>query len=298
MKRSISFLFCLTLISTGIFAQTGFSYQAVIRHADGTVRANETINLTAELLQSDVAVYSETHVAQTNEYGAFTIIIGEGATGETYTPAIFMNTDSTETLQTVLKITETGGNVLSETTILGVPFAEVAKVALTAHVDFPPGVIMPFAGSVDKIPAGWKLCNGDSLLKADFPELFDAIGTNWGEPTPSAFNLPDFRGVFLRGVNGATVDDFADPDSSLRTARHSGGAIGNVPGSYQMDTFESHKHHWKYGYEQDDDGYGGSNPEFTFRTSNSVAEALQPIEVTGGKETRPSNAYVNYIIKY
>ena len=132
MKRNITFLFCLTLIATELLAQSGFSYQAVIRHADGTIRANEILNLTAELLQSDLAVYSETHVTETNEFGAFTITIGEGATGQTYAPAIFMNTDSTAVVQTILKITEEGGNILSETAILGVPFAEVAKVALIA----------------------------------------------------------------------------------------------------------------------------------------------------------------------
>ena len=201
-----------------------------------------------------MAVYSETHVVKTNEFGAFTIIIGEGATGQTYSPAVFMNTDSTATVQTVLKITEEGGNVLSETSILGVPFAEVAKVALTAHVDYPAGVIMPFAGPSDKIPAGWMLCNGDSLSKADYPALFSVIGTNWGEPTPSTFNLPDLRGVFLRGVSRDSDDAFVDPDSNLRIARHPGGAIGNNAGSYQADELKSNKHWWIYGYEQDDDG--------------------------------------------
>lgn len=298
MKRNFAFLFCLALLSTGLYSQTGFSYQAVIRQADGTVRANESLNLTAELMQSDVAVYSETHVAETNEFGAFTIIIGEGATGQTYTPAIFMNTDSTSTVNTILKITEEGGNLLSETAILGVPFAEVAKVALTAHVDFPAGVIMPFAGPEDKIPPGWMLCNGDTLSKAEYPSLYDVIGTSWGEPTPSAFNLPDLRGVFLRGVNGDADDSFKDPDNGVRISRHEGGATGNLTGSFQSEQLKSHKHWWIYGYEQDDDGYGGSNAEFTFRTSNTVPDNIQPIEAYGGNETRPSNAYVNYIIKY
>lgn len=292
MKRSISFLFCLTLLTTGIFAQTGFSYQAVIRQADGTIRANETINLTAELLQSDITVYSETHVAQTNEYGAFTITIGEGATGQTYTPSIFLNTDSTATLQTVLKITEEGGNILSKTDILGVPFAEVAKVALTAHVDFPPGVIMPFAGPADKIPAGWMLCNGDSLNKADYPELFSVIGTNWGEPTPSSFSLPDLRGVFLRGVSGESDDLFSDPDKATRIARNSGGNTGPVVGSYQSDEFRSHTHSNKTAFIVN--GAAGR-----YSGGDWGAFSQDPaINSSGGNETRPVNAYVNYIIKY
>jgi len=297
MKRNIVFLFCLTLFSTGIFAQSGFSYQAVIRQADGTIRANETLNLTAELLQSDAAVYTETHVAKTNEFGAFTIIIGDGATGDTYSPSIFLNTDSTSAVQTVLKITEEGGNVLSETNIMGVPFAEVAKVALTAHTEFPVGVIMPFAGPAEKIPAGWMICNGDTLSKAEYPELFDVIGINWGEPTLSAFNLPDLRGVFLRGVNGPVDDDFKDPDTDGRIARNSGGAIGNNPGSYQVDDFEEHNHDWANSYEGDDSGFGGSYNEWTHAPGPRLGD-LSPVMKRGGNETRPANAYVNYIIKY
>ena len=296
MKKRFTLFLCMVVLPSGLFAQAGFSYQAVLRHADGTLRANESMNLTAEMIQNEAVVYSETHATQTNNHGAFTITIGQGATGQTYTPSLFLNSDSTGILQTVLRISESGGNVLSETSILGVPFAEVAKVALKAHVDFPAGVIFPFAGPADQIPAGWMLCNGAALNKADYPELYEAIKTNWGEPGPDTFNLPDLRGTFLRGVNGSSDDAFADPDTTLRQARHSGGAIGNKPGSYQTDAFESHNHEWIWGYEGDDDGYGGSYNEFTFRNNNRVENS--PMQKTGGKETRPSNAYVNYIIKY
>lgn len=301
MKTIFIQIFCMIIPMiigiTGLFAQTGFSYQAVLRHADGTIRADETLNLTAELLQDDLVVYSEAHVAETNEFGAFTIIIGQGAGEQAYTPAIFLNSDSTGILQTVLKIAESGGNVLSETNILGVPFAEVSKVALSARVEFPAGVIYPFAGSADKIPPGWLLCNGDTLNKTDYPALFNVIDINWGEPSPETFNLPDLRGVFLRGVSGPGSDSFTDPDAESRISRHTGGAIGNHPGSYQYDDFESHNHDWKYGSEGDDSGYGGSYSEFTF-TGGSYVGAASPVNNRGGNETRPSNAYVHYIIKY
>jgi hypothetical protein len=287
----------MIMLMVGLCAQTGFSYQAVLRGTDGTPRADETLNLTAELLQDDLVVYSEAHVAETNEFGAFTIIIGQGAGEQVYTPTIFLNSDSTGILQTVLKITESGGNVLSETNILGVPFAEVSKVALSAHVEFPAGVIFPFAGPADKIPPGWLLCNGDTLNKTDYPALFDVINISWGEPSPGTFNLPDLRGVFLRGVSGTGNDSFTDPDAESRISRHTGGAIGNNPGSYQTDEIESHNHDWRYGSESDDSGYGGSYSEFTF-TGGSFNDASSPINYRGGNETRPSNAYVHYIIKY
>lgn len=297
MKR-FTILISLLLIAGAIIAQTGFSYQAVLRDNNGVLRDNEAVNLVADLVQNDLTVYSETHSVVTNDFGAFTIIVGQGASGQTYSPVLFLNTDSTGVIETILKISEDGGNVLSESVILGVPVAEVAKVALSAHIEFPAGAIIPFAGPVEKIPAGWLPCDGQAYNQVDYPELFTVIGTYWGGPAPETFNVPDLRGVVLRGVNGSSADAFSDPDNSTRTSRHTGGAFGNSVGSYQADEFKSHKHQWKYYLEQDDQGTGGSYNEFTVTQASTIPEANQPVLSSGGLETRSKNAYVNFIIKY
>lgn len=49
---------------------------------------------------------------------------------------------------------------------------------------------------------GWKLCNGQSLLKFEYPDLFAAIGGTWGE-TADTFALPDFRGRLPIGAGGS-----------------------------------------------------------------------------------------------
>jgi hypothetical protein len=300
MKKIFTIFVGLFLFACSINSQTGFSYQAVLRDNKGVLRANEAINLVAELIQNDVTVYSETHSIVTNDFGAFTIIVGQGASGETYSPSIFLNTDSTGIIETILKVSEDGGNVLSESVVLGVPVAEVAKVALTAHVEFPAGAIIPFAGPVDKIPAGWLLCDGTAYGRTGYPELFAVIGTSWGyydsEPE-TTFRVPDLRGVVLRGVNGSIADAFSDPDTTTRISRYSGGAFGNNVGSYQADEFKSHKHQWKYYEETDDSGDGGSYHEFTLKPG-TLPEGTQPIMPEGGSETRSKNAYVNFIIKY
>ena len=298
MKKSFTIFISLLLLTGSVFAQTGFSYQAVLRDTKGVIRDNETINLVAELIQNDVSIYSETHSVVTNDFGAFTIIVGQGASGQTYSPSIFLNTDSTGVIETILKISEDGGNVLSESVVLGVPVAEVAKVALTAHIEFPAGAIISFAGPVEKIPAGWLPCDGQAYNQADYPELFAAIGTYWGGPAPETFNVPDLRGVVLRGVNGSSADAFSDPNNSSRVSRYAGGAFGNSVGSFQADEFKSHKHQWNYGWEGDDSGTGGSYHEFTFTQANTIPEAQQPVMLSGGSETRSKNAYVNFIIKY
>jgi hypothetical protein len=301
MKKSFTLFIGLCLVASSIVAQTGFSYQAVLRDSKGVLRANEAINLTAELIQNDVTMYSETHSVVTNDFGAFTIVVGQGASGQTYSPSIFLNTDSTGTVESILKVSEVGGNVLSESVILGVPVAEVAKVALTAHIEFPAGAIIPFGGPVDKIPAGWLLCDGTAYDRTGYPELFAVIGTSWGyyESDPeNTFRVPDLRGVVLRGVSGTSSDAFKDPDNTIRISRYSGGAFGNNVGSYQADELKSHRHQWKYYYEGDDEGFGSSNWEFTWSQAGTIPDANQPVMATGGSETRSKNAYVNFIIKY
>lgn len=63
------------------------------------------------------------------------------------------------------------------------------------------GFIKPYAGT--SIPTGYLLCNGAAISRAQYPELFAAIGTTWGAGDGSStFNVPDLRGYFLRGVGG------------------------------------------------------------------------------------------------
>lgn len=41
---------------------------------------------------------------------------------------------------------------------------------------------------------GWKICDGSLLAIAEFPELFDVIGTTYGGDGEESFALPDLRG--------------------------------------------------------------------------------------------------------
>ena len=59
------------------------------------------------------------------------------------------------------------------------------------------GVIVPFGGGI--LPDGWLPCDGSSYARADYPQLFAAIGTVWGSVDSSHFNVPDLRGRVLLG---------------------------------------------------------------------------------------------------
>ena len=66
------------------------------------------------------------------------------------------------------------------------------------------GFINAFGGSV--VPAKHLLCDGSEIGRSEYPELFAAIGTTWGEGDGvETFNLPDLRDYFLRGAGGANA---------------------------------------------------------------------------------------------
>ncbi len=64
-----------------------------------------------------------------------------------------------------------------------------------------PGELKPFAGAT--APNGWLACDGSAVSRTDFPDLFQAIGTDWGPGDgATTFNLPDLRGKVPMGADG------------------------------------------------------------------------------------------------
>ena len=61
----------------------------------------------------------------------------------------------------------------------------------------PPGSIKIWAGTT--IPSGYLLCDGSAISRTEYSALFSAIGTTYGAgDSSSTFNLPDFRGRYLK----------------------------------------------------------------------------------------------------
>jgi len=81
MKRLILLTFCFLTVYSG-FAQStmGFSYQAVIRNADGQPISNQEIGLRINLMaeEAETVYYAETHSATTSTQGIVSLVIGEG----------------------------------------------------------------------------------------------------------------------------------------------------------------------------------------------------------------------------
>jgi microcystin-dependent protein len=192
---------------------------------------------------------------------------------------------------------------------LGVSALE-AKIEQYLKAIVPIGTVVAFAGAT--VPAGWLLCGGSPVSIAAYPELSAAIGVAHGNGTQNAdgsasgftgthFNLPDYRGRFLRGVDGIANNDL---DSASRLASKTGGNPGNAVGSVQGDLNKLHGHPWRQSALGTSNGGGsggfkyytasGTGAAYTGTPSDAVG---QTIGGDGGSETRPKNANVNYIIR-
>ena len=57
----------------------------------------------------------------------------------------------------------------------------------------------------DTIPDGWLLCNGQSVSKISYPDLFTVIGYQYGGAGDN-FNLPDFRGKTFFGKDSSQTE--------------------------------------------------------------------------------------------
>jgi hypothetical protein len=217
-----------------------------------------------------------------------------------------------------IKVTEPGGafesvpEISPRQQILSAPFS------IRAGNGSPVGAVHSYVGKTD--PPGWLLCDGRAVSRAEYKELFELVGTFYGDGDGlTTFNIPDYRGMFLRGADDPDEDGEMsaagrDPDTASRIRPFDDETAGGVIGSIQLDSMQSHKHL--------DRGHShiiaeGTKKHFntghTFgirvasggRTETGKADLGDPVdsesgagEVRHGNETRPINIYVNYIVKY
>lgn len=139
------------------------------------------------------------------------------------------------------------------------------------------GSVLAFAGS--SAPEGFLLCDGSAVSRTTYASLFAVVGSTWGSGDgTTTFNVPDFRGVFLRGLN--TSGSGYDPSRAL--------------GSYQSDDFKSHYHT----VSSLKTAVGTYNGFQNLSVTNQYELTSVDTDSNGGSETRPKNKAVNYIIKY
>jgi len=157
----------------------------------------------------------------------------------------------------------------------------------------PTGAITMYGGTT--APGGFFICDGSTVSRTTYSDLYAVIGDSFGNGDGSTtFNVPDFRGIFPRGVDSGAG---RDPNAASRTAPNPGANTGDNVGSYQPDEFRSHSHVEVGSVSFAGPGFSTVMGAATLG-SNTPATTIHSTLTTGGSETRPINLYVNFIIKY
>ena len=146
------------------------------------------------------------------------------------------------------------------------------------------------AFATETVPDGYLICDGSEVSRVDYADLFNVLGTVWGAGDgTTTFNIPDFRGEFLRGFDaGRGVDE------------------GRQFASSQADMFKQHGHTSYYSSTYTGYGTGGNNWYSNFSGSPGGVHANKrtqtelisdSLDEAAGTETRPRNVAVTYAIK-
>jgi len=131
------------------------------------------------------------------------------------------------------------------------------------------GSIQMFAGSV--APNGWLICNGSTVSRSDYSNLFKVIGTIYGVGNSNTtFTLPDMRGRCPIGVGtGASL-----------TARTLGSNVGAETATLAQVNLPSHTHTASVGTQSANHTHTGTSGG---HSSNHTHSYGTPIGTTGAQ---------------
>ena len=79
---------------------------------------------------------------------------------------------------------------------------------------------------------GWLICDGRSLSRTEYAELYDVIGIQFGANNSSTFKLPDMRGRVAGGIG----------DGVGLTARTMGNVVGSETHTLTVGEMPTHNH--------------------------------------------------------
>ncbi len=173
----------------------------------------------------------------------------------------------------------------------------------------PSGVIMPYAGSAGSTPSGYLPCDGAAVSRTTYAALFATIGVTYGAGDGSTtFNIPDLRGVFVRGAGSQTIGSVTytgtlaakqGQSTKLPTTPFTGVAASAGNHTHPTDAITGTSGN---NYSNTTGGMlGQDNTSFNDVNSTQAAGAhTHTVSINGGgdSETRPANIALNYIIKY
>lgn len=165
----------------------------------------------------------------------------------------------------------------------------------------PVGSVVAFAGPKANIPKGWMLCNGLKIEKtrSEYEELRLTIGYTYGGSVQEDYlNLPDFNGLFLRGIDRSGQIDM---EGERKVGHIQRGSTALPTTQFTTATDGSHQHSYSSNNQVPNQG-GHSNFWFSTQapvSKNTTGNSIHNHTVSNGgdKETRPVNVAVFWIIK-
>ncbi|MCP4161045.1 MAG: tail fiber protein [Deltaproteobacteria bacterium] len=291
------------------------NYQGKLTDSDGNALSTKEYEMSFSIFTTQTggtAVWGPQKFEGSNKItvarGFFNVILGPIDSTDRKIEAGF------ESPNAYLEITVDGKVITPRQSVLSTSYAfqaQKAKKADEAQIAVkgvsPVGSVITWTTEI--VPEGYLECNGQSLSKTEYPELFAVIEYRYGGSGDN-FNLPDYRSQFLRGwSHDKTVDP--DPDKEKRTNRgddttgnfigtKQGFALENMKGSIQggsnlgllsfldgSGTGVFRRGSTKYTYSPAVAGTAGYSLEFD---TSYVAQT--------STETRPININVMYCIKY
>jgi microcystin-dependent protein len=145
--------------------------------------------------------------------------------------------------------------------------------------------------AVATLPSGYLACDGGSYSSSTYPALSTFLNFTYGGSSGSGmFQVPDFRGMFLRGAGTNGIDSTY---------------VSSTYGSLQTDGIRSHTHGIDFGFLATVSGGGGQNaynstsPNYNNPgTGAGRATGITTSNNNPYADTRPGNFCVFYCIKY
>jgi hypothetical protein len=213
-----------------------------------------------------------------------------------------MGADPAVAMRTGIKINLTTGDspqAISIKTSFALNTAgQVTSITTVAASAIPAGAYFTINSSADEYYVWYKKdgMGTDPKPSGKKPILVQIAGTDTAaqvaSKTQAAINMkffavPDYRGYFLRGLGDIT--NFLSDDTAARSS-FVPGVIGNVLGTFQLDSLKSHFHDFNL--------ITTGTGMLAVGTDSSIVSTVEPTTATGAYEVRPFNKNVNYAIRY
>lgn len=256
-----------------LYLQVGNASNVVLNIDESVVLASREFVNTELLLIKDE--FNKSQSLQDNKISALETNKADKTT--TYTKT---EVDTSQNAQDI----RTTANEINTQKLISDLALEVSRLKTAVNLRGGVGMIFMFSGATENIPSNFMLCDGRELSKTEYPQLFNAIGTIYGESVDKLkFKIPDLRGCFTRCVGGNAGALGVSQSDAIRDITGGLMALDNRPQT-TAGAFKA----LKCWHPSISGGGGASGWVYDFKASRVVPTA---------NENRPINMALNYVIQ-